>query len=696
MSAIGGTGGFGAAPPERGGRRRPPTPLATALVLVHALCVITVVGGAGAVLTAASYGSLDGGLLALVAYGAAPGVLGHLLARRTGRGGRGTWLGLVVVQLWLLVGAVGNLAAGSPRGAVQLLVPAVVLALLLRPQSRDWYGLPDADRAGHRPFSVARMIRWRSDGGQTSVEYAGLVALVAAVVIALLVTGLGAQIYGELRATVCEVTGTACPASPTRTATDASGQPGKAPADTPQGSADDDAKDQGGGDGGGDDDDGCFSGVGAFFGCAGDQVKQVGQGLVVDGVWGDLTGVYDLVRHPADSFSGLADYGSHLGDEWLDNSRDAARKWSGGDYLGALLDWGGASLKTGGTVLWDMFVGDDVADRWNDGEQTRAVTTVLWNVGSLFIPGYDGAKLVEKAGVLGRLGKLGKLAEKAAEAAEDARKAARAGDLEGAEKAAKEADDAAAEAERKARETGCVIAAPPRRAPYAGDPGAGVPVPPRGAGGTGTTVLAAGPAAPVRWTATPRPSSFLLAQDGCDEEAERAAREAREQADAADRAVDEAEGKNGGDRPAGSWQAKDDIAGPARGKLLKFPNKRHTASGWASGQVKERNTVILRGNEDLVRADIEGIAEGRAELLPDGNTYRIDGRTYEVEGNGTVFPKSGPGLVELDRIEYAALKEIARNKGDLDASQQLRRDPKFVDNPAKVQKAKEIYDGTYQ
>ncbi|MBK6019590.1 hypothetical protein JHN45_52325, partial [Streptomyces sp. MBT53] len=194
------------------------------------------------------------------------------------------------------------------------------------------------------------------------------------------------------------------------------------------------------------DDDGCFSGVGAFFGCAGDQVKQVGQGLFVDGVWGDLTGIYDMVRHPVDTVKGIGDYGKQLGDDWSKNSKDAAKKWSDGDYGGALWDWGSASVKTGGTVLYDVFIGDDVAKDWKNGDKTRAVTHVLWNVGSLFIPGYDGAKIVEKVGDLGKIGKLGKLgelAEKAAKAADDAKKAAKAGDVAGAEKAAKEADDAA-------------------------------------------------------------------------------------------------------------------------------------------------------------------------------------------------------------------------------------------------------------
>ncbi|MBK3571687.1 Tox-REase-5 domain-containing protein, partial [Streptomyces sp. MBT62] len=263
------------------------------------------------------------------------------------------------------------------------------------------------------------------------------------------------------------------------------------------------------------DDDGCFSGVGAFFGCAGDQVKQVGQGLFVDGVWGDLTGIYDMVRHPVDTVKGIGDYGKQLGDDWSKNSKDAAKKWSDGDYGGALWDWGSASVKTGGTVLYDVFIGDDVAKDWKNGDKTRAVTHVLWNVGSLFIPGYDGAKIVEKVGDLGKIGKLGKLgelAEKAAKAADDAKKAAKAGDVAGAEKAAKEADDAADAAEKKARESGCVIGAPSRRIPYGGSGG-----PAFGGGGTGTTVLAAAPSSPY----------VLLAEDGCDEDAKKEAEEAR-------------------------------------------------------------------------------------------------------------------------------------------------------------------------
>ncbi|SEE39933.1 hypothetical protein SAMN05216489_06471 [Streptomyces sp. 3213] len=661
MTSIGGTGGGVGG---LSGRREMPAPLATALVLVHALFAVTVVGGLGVLLTAASYDTLDGQVVALVAYAAAPGVLSWWLARRSWEGGTRVRLGLLAVQGWLVLGAVVNVTSGSARGGLQLFLPIVIAFLLFRPESREWYGLAGLERVERRPFSLARLIRWRRDEGQTAIEYAGFIAIVAAIITALLVTGLGTQIFSGIQSEVCKVTGTGCgTGTTTTTGTDTTG------ADKPTPAAD--KKDDKGDGSNGDGDHGCFSGVGAFFGCAGDQVKQVGQGLFVDGVWGDLTGIYDMVRHPIDTVKGIGDYGKQLGDDWSKNSKDAGKKWSDGDYGGALWDWTSASAKTGGTVLYDLFIGDDVAKDWKNGDKTRAVTHVLWNVGSLFIPGYDGAKIVEKVGDLGKIGKLGKLgelAEKAAKAADDAKKAAKAGDVAGAEKAAKEADEAAEAAEKKARQTGCLVGASGRRIPY-GDSGG----PTLGGTGTGTTVLAAGS------------SPYVVLAEGkdCDEDAEKEAEEARKQADEADKAADR-------------WEAGDDVAGPARGKTLRFPNKRHTISGAGSGQVKEANTVILRGNEDLVRADIEGIAKNRATLSADGNTYEINGRKYRVEDNGTVFPVSGPGLVDMDRIEYAALKEIVRNKGDLSKSQQLQRDPKFVNNPAKVEKAKQVYDGTYK
>ncbi|GHD93658.1 AI-2E family transporter [Streptomyces naganishii] len=564
MASIGGVPEFeGAWPSGRGGRKRMPRSLSVALVLVHALFAATVLGGVGLLLTASSYDALDGGVVALTAWAAAPGVLGWWLARRTWEGGAWVRWALIGVQAWLILGGLANLAAGSARGGVQLFLPILIVYFLLQSESREWYELPTLDRAERRGFSLSRMIRWRrgsGDEGQTAIEYAGMVAIVVAIVTALVVSGLGTQILGGIQTQVCKVVGAGCAAPAggaggtdtnakgkgagdngtgtgtgnTGTGNDNTGTGSTGGTTTDGGKNDnnpppkqpDDKKNQGGKK----KDDGCFSGVGAFFGCAGNQVKQVGQGLFVDGVWGDLKGIWGLVSHPIDTVKGIGDYGKQLGEDWWKNSKGARDKWSKGDYFGALWGWGGASLKTGGTVLYDLFIGDDVANDWKNGDKTRAVTHVIWNVGSLFIPGYDGAKVVEKfseLGKLGKLGKLGELAEKAGKAAEDAKRAAKAGDVEGAEKAAKKADEAADEAEKKAEKTGCTISAPARRVPYGDGPHDDPAAPLTGSAGTGTTVLAAGASSPY----------VILAEDGCDEKAKKEAEEARKQADEADRAA---------------------------------------------------------------------------------------------------------------------------------------------------------------
>ncbi|MFI7410357.1 hypothetical protein ACIBU0_17015 [Streptomyces sp. NPDC049627] len=101
----------------------------------------------------------------------------------------------------------------------------------------------------------------------------------------------------------------------------------------------------------------------------------------------------------------------------------------------------------------------------------------------------------------------------------------------------------------------------------------------------------------------------------------------------------------------------------------------------------------MRGREQEVARDIEEIAAGRANFNTSTSRYEVDGRSYGVEENGTMFPDSGPGIVQLDRIEYAALKQVTRAKGDLSAAPQLTRDPKFVNHPEAVQKALKIYNG---
>lgn len=147
--------------------------------------------------------------------------------------------------------------------------------------------------------------------------------------------------------------------------------------------------------------------------------------------------------------------------------------------------------------------------------------------------------------------------------------------------------------------------------------------------------------------------------------------------------------------PGPPWPVADGVPGHARGKKLNPPNPRHTVAGARSGEVKAKNTVILRGNEQAVREDIAQIAAGNARWDDVSQHYIVNGRSYFVESTGTVFPVSGPGLAPLDRNEYAALSELAKAGGKVSEVRAFTSNPRFVDNPEAIAKAKAIYDGTY-
>ncbi|WP_327268210.1 restriction endonuclease fold toxin 5 domain-containing protein [Streptomyces sp. NBC_01218] len=569
-----------------------PRALALTQVLLLVLVAATAVGAVGLFGSAFAVDAVGGELLGIVAWAALPGAAAWWLSRRLHEGGNGFRWAVTALQIWLVAGGASNLAGGSAHGLTQLLVPALILILVSRRRSREWFRLPPGRRAARPEFSVPHLITWRRDRGQTALEYLGLVLIVVALVGALTVGGLGGRITEGLHSAICSLTGSSCPVSGSGSVEAGSGTSGgtggsagtdggtgspggsttttggagsdggstttgggaeggssggaasggtsgstagptggtdtypgtteepEAAYDPPVRAVDSSGSDDEGGDGGDGDDEKQDCGGWGIFGCAWDQTTQVVKGVAVDGFWGDVTGIVDLFK--PDTWSGLADYGKQLGNQWTQDSKDAAGKWSDGDYLGAVFDWGKASVGSVVSVGDTVFVGDEVRDRWNNGEKTRAVTDVIWNVGSLFIPGYDVAKVVGK---VGKLGKLGKIAEEVADAAGDAGAAARraaaaaeAGDLEGLSKAAKEADEAADKAEDAARRSGCVIASGPLVPTGSGGGSGGS----GGVPGPGTGILAAGSAGRI-----------VLAEGGCDPEAKAAAEKARADAQAA-------------------------------------------------------------------------------------------------------------------------------------------------------------------
>ncbi|MEV3974053.1 hypothetical protein AB0K68_38970 [Streptomyces sp. NPDC050698] len=154
----------------------------------------------------------SGEIFGILAYDSLPSVAGVYLARRLWRGGVWTSRALIAVQAWIVWLSLGTLLHGDPRGITQAAMPVAVIVLLLRARSREWFATAPEDREPRRAFSLERMILWRRDEGQTAVEYAGLIAVVAAIIVAMSVGGLGGRIADGIQSAVCSVTGTACPA----------------------------------------------------------------------------------------------------------------------------------------------------------------------------------------------------------------------------------------------------------------------------------------------------------------------------------------------------------------------------------------------------------------------------------------------------------------------------------------------------
>ncbi|WP_148020457.1 hypothetical protein [Streptomyces sp. OR43] len=183
------------------------------LLLTRALFVLAVVGGIGILTVASSVNAVDGRLFGLLLYAALPSVVGFVLSLYVRTGGIGVRRGLLAVYLWFVLGALATLGEdGGGRGVTQLVIPVAVIVALFRASSRDWFELPLEQRLSPRPFSVSRMIKWRRDGGQTAMEYLGLVLVVVALIGGLVATGIGAGITGGIQSAICSLTGSACPA----------------------------------------------------------------------------------------------------------------------------------------------------------------------------------------------------------------------------------------------------------------------------------------------------------------------------------------------------------------------------------------------------------------------------------------------------------------------------------------------------
>ncbi|WP_404949751.1 alpha/beta hydrolase family protein [Streptomyces sp. ARC12] len=190
-----------------------PRPLQAVLILLHVLFVATLVGAIRALSTASSVDAVDGYLLGLLLYASLPGIGSFVLSLFVRKGGVRIWYGILAVQAWIVLGALAELSGGDGAGGVaRLVIPLAVIVLLCRPGSRQWFRSGLEQRAEQRLFSFARMMKLRRDGGQTALEYLGLVLVVVALVGGLMATGTGRQLTAEIRSAICELTGGSCPA----------------------------------------------------------------------------------------------------------------------------------------------------------------------------------------------------------------------------------------------------------------------------------------------------------------------------------------------------------------------------------------------------------------------------------------------------------------------------------------------------
>ncbi|MFD7865647.1 hypothetical protein [Streptomyces sp. NPDC059783] len=670
---------------------------------------------------------VNGELLGVLVYDSLPAVAGVVLARRVRRGGVWVARGLVAVQCWLLWLSFVSLLHLDFRGFTQTALPIAVLVLLRTPESRAWFASPVDRRERPRGFRIERMILWRRDTGQTATEYVGLILVVAAVVTALVATGVGGEIAGKFGTQVCRIVGGGDCGGGGGGADTEAGDPAKS-GDVGGGSG---GTGDSGGDGSGDPGDiVVVSGDGDTHPVApgplrrevdNDDFKEDPDEPLIpdernDRSWWDhtrgffvapFTGLvndtYALVTNPkkvvTDSWNGLKDYTT---DWWKKKGGSVSEKWKKGDKLGAVWDGAKKGLHFGWDLGTDMFVDKE---NWKKGNYGASIGNTLLGVVGILSP-----KTFKKFTKLGKIKKPkfpDTPAGRAAEAAGKADEAAKRGDLGEAQKHADEARKHADEAAEKARESqkeACKnIAMAPGRVVVARTAGA--------VAGPGTRGGHAAPA--VLRTGGTGPAVFTNAsQCGPDDDAVQAAREARQQAlDAQEAVLREAMKQAKGE---GVRLQDDELKRLLdRAKDDPDPAKKEIGKDAAADALKDVTDLLRQKNVDGLSRQKLGAkvlnaknADQLAEALAESNTVRrvardeaADGTlvhsavgdkfklTDVPDGNGGTFDVAGIDDVDVVyRGKDGTVNVVeVKNRGNATTSPSL---PAQVERLGKWQKAK--------
>lgn len=97
------------------------------------------------------------------------------------------------------------------------------------------------------------------------------------------------------------------------------------------------------------------------------------------------------------------------------------------------------------------------------------------------------------------------------------------------------------------------------------------------------------------------------------------------------------------------------------------PGSRHRFTSIGQKTVaKEKNTVIESRVD--VQADVEAVRRGDA--VKKGDTFTVNGRSYVMEANGTLYPTTGPGFHLLERPAFKVLG-IYKTLGRTDRAEEL-------------------------
>jgi hypothetical protein len=102
--------------------------------------------------------------------------------------------------------------------------------------------------------------------------------------------------------------------------------------------------------------------------------------------------------------------------------------------------------------------------------------------------------------------------------------------------------------------------------------------------------------------------------------------------------------------------------------VFKRHNRRHDiCKTKGKDRTKKENTMIDPDYAEAINQDLSLLKDGK--YIRDGENFIVGERIYGAHienGMGTVYPKSGPGLVQMDRAQHSFIKML-NNKGEAEA-----------------------------